>query len=180
MLLAIHLTMAPVVPDLPSADPGQARPARIGAATLTPEGEVVSRMDALIQPDGWTIPRQAKVKTSDALRYGISLTSAMAVVADWRRSRCTGLVLYGARHTLPQLRVCRDLCRMEAHGRPARRRINVIDVGAEAADLLNDGTALVPMAEATKGLCGEALAGLPGLLALNANEQILKMREAMK
>ena len=178
MLLAIHILMAPVVTQLRSADPTQARPIKIGAAVLSPEGAQLQSFDGFIKPQGWRVPDAAGVAAEDANR-GISLVTAMAVISDWRGLRLSGLVLYGAKHTGEQYRVCREICGMRGVRRHRQRKTPIFDLATEAKQVLGEA-ALVPLASATERICGERIAGLAGLLALNGHPEILKIRETSK
>lgn len=170
LFLFIHMT-GPVDrrSDLTAAH--QPRPIRVEARLLDKDGSEAGRLDAIVRPDGWTVPGQER-----ADRVGIELPFVLSAITGMNKP-AHHLVAFDMPETDWAVRVCRAMTRGKQPEwiRPPQL---IVDVAQDARELLDRAEGTLTLAEATTALLGSPVPGVEGVMALYHHDGIAKMRRA--
>lgn len=171
MILFLHVQMTGPVDrrsDLTAAH--QPRPIRVEARLADKDGSEAGRLDAIVRPDGWTVPEQER-----ADRCGVRPVAWLPLLTDWNAA-ASHLVAFDVAETDWSVRVCRSMSR----GKPEwmREKQIAVDVAQDARELLDRAEGALTLAEATTALLGAPVPGVEGVMALYQHDGIAKMRRA--
>lgn len=176
MILALHITAtgAPDYQSEPTAS-HQPKPVRIETEFYSLDLQKIGAMNAVIRPQGWRVPDQCGVSQVVAERFGVDLKNPLAMITGkggWVDA--AGFILC---HDFKRLDYLIRIWRSLLNGKPdwTRPRLQTIDTATAAMPVLSlpdtgklfpDMTVLPNLKQATQGICGEAIGGLAGVMAL--------------